>query len=120
MKNRKNSTSSTKKALTKGLGCDNIYFIGIGGIGMSALALYFKATNISVAGYDKTKTNITDNLANKGIDIHFEDGIVNIDDRYLNPETTLIIYTPAIPDNHKELTYLLMEKQRLRVYSDIF
>ena len=83
----------------------NIYFIGIGGIGMSALARYFKANNKHVAGYDKTKTEITDDLENLGILIHFEDDIDQIDSRFLNPENTLIIYTPAIPKNHKELNY---------------
>jgi len=83
----------------------NIYFIGIGGIGMSALARYFVANKKYVAGYDKTKTEITDSLEDLGIEIHFEDDIKQIDSRFLNSETTLIIYTPAIPKGHKELNY---------------
>ncbi|HEX9827517.1 MAG TPA: UDP-N-acetylmuramate--L-alanine ligase [Flavobacteriaceae bacterium] len=85
----------------------NIYFIGIGGIGMSALARYFDANNKYVAGYDKTKTEITDSLESLGIKIHFEDDVNNIESRFLNPDTTLIIYTPAIPKDHKELNYFM-------------
>ena len=83
----------------------NIYFIGIGGIGMSALAGYFHANKKYVAGYDKTQTEITDNLVALGISIHFDDSVANIETRYLNPETTLVIYTPAVPKNSMELTY---------------
>lgn len=83
----------------------NIYFIGIGGIGMSALARYFEAKNMQVAGYDKTRTEITDGLEDLGIKIHFEDDIKQIEPRFLNSETTLIVYTPAIPKDHKELNY---------------
>jgi len=83
----------------------NIYFIGIGGIGMSALARYFHANQKHVAGYDKTKTEITDSLADLGIKIHFEDALKNIEEQFLNPETTLIIYTPAVPKTHLELDY---------------
>lgn len=83
----------------------NIYFIGIGGIGMSALARYFVANKKFVAGYDKTRTEITDDLESLGVKIHFDDDLKQIDSRFLNPETTLIIYTPAIPKSHKELNY---------------
>ncbi len=83
----------------------NIYFIGIGGIGMSALARYFHANNKCVSGYDKTQTEITDSLLALGIDIHFKDAIENINTSFLNSETTLVVYTPAIPKNHLELNY---------------
>ena len=83
----------------------NVYFIGIGGIGMSALALYFNADGKHVAGYDKTQTDITNNLESKGINVHFKDSITHVEDRYLNPKTTLVVYTPAVPKEHKELTY---------------
>ncbi len=83
----------------------NIYFIGIGGIGMSALARYFKAKKMNVAGYDKTKSPITDTLEDLGIAIHFEDEVTNIPSEYLNAENTIIVYTPAIPKSHKELRY---------------
>lgn len=86
---------------------DSVYFIGIGGIGMSAIARYFHANKKSVTGYDKTKTEITNGLENLGIDIHFEDAIDNIDSRFLNSENTLVVYTPAIPKNHLQLQYFL-------------
>ncbi|WP_298892587.1 UDP-N-acetylmuramate--L-alanine ligase [uncultured Psychroserpens sp.] len=84
---------------------NNVYFIGIGGIGMSALARYFVAKGLTVGGYDKTKTDITDALVNLGVSIHFEDDVKQIKSEFLNPETSLIVYTPAIPKAHKELTY---------------
>jgi UDP-N-acetylmuramate--alanine ligase len=83
----------------------NIYFIGIGGIGMSALARYFYANKKHVAGYDKAKTDITDSLIDLGIQVHFDDAIDNIDSRFLNSANTLVVYTPAVPGNHSELTY---------------
>ena len=83
----------------------NVYFIGIGGIGMSALARYFVANKKYVAGYDKTRTEITDQLESLGVKIHFEDDINQIESSFLKPETTLIVYTPAIPKNHKEFNY---------------
>ena len=83
----------------------NIYFIGIGGIGMSALARYFKANNKHVAGYDKTQTEITNSLVDLGIQVHFEDEIKYIEAAFLDHEKTLVVYTPAIPNNHKELSY---------------
>ncbi|MEQ3663128.1 MULTISPECIES: UDP-N-acetylmuramate--L-alanine ligase [unclassified Olleya] len=85
----------------------NIYFIGIGGIGMSAIARYFSANGKQVGGYDKTKTDITDSLVALGISVTFKDDISNLDSHYLNPETTLIVYTPAVPKNHVQLNYFL-------------
>ena len=83
----------------------NIYFIGIGGIGMSALARYFHANKKHVAGYDKTRTEITDSLQDLGIEVHYEDSVSKIYARFLNSENTLVVYTPAVPSNHTELTY---------------
>ena len=85
----------------------NIYFIGIGGIGMSAIARYFSANGKQVGGYDKTKTDISDSLVALGISVTFKDDISNLDSHYLNPETTLIVYTPAVPKNHVQLNYFL-------------
>ena len=82
----------------------NVYFLGIGGIGMSALARYFKFTGRNVAGYDKTQTVLTDNLQKEGINVHFDDDIRNIPTNW-NPENTLAIYTPALPNDHKELEW---------------
>ncbi len=77
-----------------------IYFIGIGGIGMSALARYFNTQGVAVAGYDKTPTGLTADLEKEGVAIHFEDDIHKID-----KEATVIVYTPAIPVEHTELNY---------------
>jgi len=78
----------------------SIYFIGIGGIGMSALARYFNTQGVKVSGYDKTPTPLTDDLVKEGIQIHFEDDLAQID-----KEATVIVYTPAIPADHKELNF---------------
>jgi UDP-N-acetylmuramate--alanine ligase len=83
----------------------NVYFIGIGGIGMSALARYFHAKNKYISGYDKTPTEITDALIDLGISIHFEDSVANIHERFFNSNNTLVVYTPAIPKDHMELAY---------------
>jgi UDP-N-acetylmuramate--alanine ligase len=80
--------------------CKNIYFIGIGGIGMSALARYFNTQGVKVAGYDKTRTDLTHALETEGIKIHFEDDLNQID-----KQASVIVYTPAIPANHGELNY---------------
>jgi UDP-N-acetylmuramate--alanine ligase len=84
---------------------NNVYFIGIGGIGMSALARYFVANGKQVAGYDKTPSDITKGLQELGVYIHFNDDVIEVDPKYLNKENTLIIYTPAIPNSHSELTF---------------
>ena len=78
----------------------NIYFIGIGGIGMSALARYFVAKGCVVNGYDKTKTILTEALSELGINIHYEDNIDLID-----KNASVVVYTPAIPASHTELNY---------------
>jgi len=83
----------------------NIYFIGVGGIGMSALARYFVANGKNVAGYDKTQTELTDALETQGIEVHFKDNIDNISQTFLNPKKTLVVYTPAIPKEHSELNF---------------
>lgn len=84
----------------------NVYFIGIGGIGMSALARYFQNIGKKVSGYDKTPTMLTDELKASGMDIHFEDNIGLIPkDFYV--ENTLVIITPAVPVTHSEWNYFL-------------
>lgn len=77
-----------------------VYFLGIGGIGMSALARYFKSLGVIVSGYDKTETPLTKQLSGEGINIHYEDSIELIDKK-----AQLIVYTPAVPNNHKELNF---------------
>jgi len=83
----------------------NVFFIGIGGIGMSALARYFKYIDKNVAGYDKTMTPITDELVNHGISVHFEDEINQIPESCKQRENTLVIYTPAVPSSHAQLQF---------------
>ena len=84
----------------------NVYFIGIGGIGMSALARYFKNIGKNVAGYDKTETELTRELQQSGIEIHFEDNIDLIPKDYFI-ENTLVIITPAVPKSHSEWNFFL-------------
>ena len=84
----------------------NVFFIGIGGIGMSALARYFKFLGKNVSGYDKTQTVLTDELIISGINIHFEDRIDLIPTNFYL-ENTLVVITPAIPIHHSQWNYFL-------------
>lgn len=85
----------------------NFYFLGIGGIGMSALARYFHAQGKFVCGYDKTATKLTDELIAEGIQVHFEDSITQIPEKIKNdPKNCIIVYTPAVPKDHSELIFL--------------
>jgi UDP-N-acetylmuramate--alanine ligase len=84
---------------------DSIYFLGIGGIGMSALARWFKHKGLRVSGYDKTPTPLTHELMEEGMEIHFEDRIELIPG-YISKEKTLVVFTPAIPKTHVEFNYL--------------
>ena len=84
----------------------NVYFIGIGGIGMSAIARYFAVNGKKVAGCDVVASQITEDLADLGVEVHFEDAVTNIPISFLNKGKTLVVYTPAITDNHKEFNYL--------------
>lgn len=85
----------------------NIYFIGIGGIGMSAIARYFHRLGMNVAGYDKTSTHLTDELIAEGISIHFEDNLEAIDPIFFDVDRTLVVITPAIPIQHTEWNYFI-------------
>jgi len=84
---------------------DSVYFIGVGGIGMSALARYFVSQGKAVAGYDRVSTPLTDQLLREGIDICFEDRSQLIPKSFRNADRTLVIYTPAIPEIHQQLNY---------------
>ena len=97
----------------------NVYFIGIGGIGMSALACYFNANKKHIAGYDKTQTEITDGLEAIGIEIHFKEALSNIPKRFLNKENTLVVYTPAVPKNHLELNYFKTNRFQVLKRSEV-
>ncbi len=83
----------------------NIYFVGIGGIGMSALARYFLHEGCRVGGYDRTPSLLTEELEREGAEIHFEDDLSLIDGAFLDPAQCIVIYTPAIPKDHSELTH---------------
>ncbi len=97
----------------------NVYFVGIGGIGMSAIANYFKSNGKNVAGYDRVSTNITKSLENIGVTIHFEDSVELIHKDFKNNKNTIIVYTPAIPKNHSELNYFLDHKFTVLKRSEI-
>lgn len=82
-----------------------VYFIGAGGIGMSALVRYFLSKNKKVGGYDRTSSELTRKLIQEGALIHYEEAVDQIPETFLDPKTTLIVYTPAIPEEHTELQY---------------
>ena len=83
----------------------SVYFVGAGGIGMSALIRYFLANGKRVGGYDKTPSALTEALIKEGADIHYVDDVAMIAVDFLSPADTLVVYTPAIPETHTELTY---------------
>lgn len=82
-----------------------VYFIGAGGIGMSALVRYFLSKGKKVGGYDRTPSELTEKLKEEGAEIHYEENVDLIPSDFRNRETTLVVYTPAIPADHKELVY---------------
>ena len=82
-----------------------VYFVGAGGIGMSAIARYFIHRGIVVAGYDKTPSNLTKQLEKEGMLIHYTEDVTEIPHACKDPKTCLVIYTPAIPAEHKELIF---------------
>ena len=82
-----------------------VYFIGAGGIGMSALVRYFLSIGKKVAGYDRTPSELTQRLIAEGADIHYEENVEYIPNEFHDPNTTLVVYTPAIPATHAELIY---------------
>lgn len=83
---------------------NRIYFIGIGGIGMSALARYFLDEGWTVGGYDRAESDLTRRLSEAGAKIHYEDDVKLIPDEFLDPELTAVVYTPAVPAEHTEFT----------------
>ena len=82
-----------------------VYFVGAGGIGMSAIARYFLSKKLVVAGYDKTPSNLTHELEKEGMLIHYEENVELIPEACKDARNTLVVYTPAIPAEHKELVY---------------
>ena len=112
MNNYSNILKSLKVAPLENSG--GIYFLGIGGIGMSALARYFNSIGVKVSGYDKTNTPLTEQLTAEGIAIHFEDNVEMIDKM-----VPLVVYTPAVPKSHKELNYFQQNNYPVIKRSDV-
>ena len=83
----------------------NVYFLGIGGIGMSALARYFLHEGRRVAGYDRTRSHLTEELEAEGAAVHYEDDMRLIPGEFLDPKETMVVYTPAVPQDHSEYRY---------------
>ena len=95
-------------------GLKRIYFIGVGGIGMSAIARYFNAKGVVVSGYDKTATPLTKQLVAEGIKVHYEDNI-----EFIDKEAQVIVYTPAVPKEHMELNYYQQNNYTVVKRSDV-
>lgn len=95
-------------------GIKKIYFIGIGGIGMSALARYFKSQGKSVSGYDKTETTLTKQLAEEGIPVHYDEDL-----NQAPKDADIVVYTPAVPATHKELQYYRNNNYQLLKRSEV-
>jgi len=87
----------------------NVYFLGIGGIGMSALARYFMHEGKRVAGYDRTPSQLTAELEAEGAAIHYEDDMASVPAAFRDKSTTVVVYTPAVPAEHSELTWFRRE-----------
>lgn len=83
----------------------SVYFVGAGGIGMSALIRYFLHKGYNVGGYDKTPSALTQTLIEEGADIHYEDNLELVAPCFKDKESTLVVYTPAVPDDHSELSF---------------
>lgn len=97
----------------------HVYFIGIGGIGMSALARFFKFQGKEVAGYDRTPTTLTRDLEREGIKIGFTDTLEAIPEAFRNSEKILVVYTPAIPKEHTQLNYFIREGFLLKKRAEV-
>ncbi|WP_302604388.1 UDP-N-acetylmuramate--L-alanine ligase [uncultured Alistipes sp.] len=82
-----------------------VYFLGIGGIGMSALARYFLHEGKRVAGYDRTPSRLTAELETEGAEVHYDDDVQAIPAAFLDPRDTMVVYTPAVPQDHSEYRY---------------
>jgi UDP-N-acetylmuramate--alanine ligase len=92
-----------------------VYFLGVGGIGMSAIARYFKSLGCNVVGYDKTKTILTEKLASEGVVVHYDEDVSQIPTAIKNQDKgTLVVYTPAIPKENNELIYF--KEQGIKLY----
>jgi UDP-N-acetylmuramate--alanine ligase len=92
----------------------SVYFIGIGGIGMSAIARFFESRGVKVSGYDKTPTTLTKELESAGIAVHYEDNV-----ELIPKDAELVVYTPAVPKDHKELVYYQQHGYKVVKRSDV-
>ncbi len=110
----KNISSTAPNALLNELLQGSVYFLGIGGIGMSALARYFISRGCKVSGYDKTSTKLTRQLEAEGMHIHYEDNVELVD-----KDASLVLYTPAVPANHSELNFYRSNSYRLMKRSEV-
>ena len=97
---------------------NKVYFIGIGGIGMSAIARYYLSKGYLVGGYDLTPSPLTEELSREGASIHYQDDVALIPECFRSPET-LVVYTPAIPKNHSEFVYFSTNGYRVLKRSEI-
>ncbi len=95
------------------------YFLGIGGIGMSAIARFYKAKGFVVGGYDRTQTKITDDLIDEGIKVIFDDNISAIPSEFIDVNKTLIIITPAVPKDHEQLEYFEQHNYKILKRSEV-
>jgi len=98
---------------------ENVYLVGIGGIGMSALARYFLKKGFRVGGYDRSATMLTAELIKEGCDVHYKEDIRLVDEVFCDPLRTLIIYTPAVPAGHKELAYFRQKGHQVKKRSEV-
>lgn len=97
----------------------NFYFLGIGGIGMSALARYFHTKGYRVAGYDRTPSALTKKLEEEGIPVNYEDGEDKIEEVFRDPATTWVVYTPAVPEENCQYRYFLQQGFHLQKRSEV-
>ena len=104
LSNRKSTKPEPKKAKKKQSN-KRYFFLGIGGIGMSAIARYFHKQGHLVAGYDLTKTPLTEKLEEEGINIHYKDNISLVPVKFMDRDNTVVIYTPAVPDDMSEKVF---------------
>jgi len=92
----------------------SVYFIGIGGIGMSALARFFHSNGILVSGYDRGETSLVKELQSEGIEIHFDENLDSIP-----KDVDIVVYTPAVPKDHKELLFYQQNGYKVVKRSDV-
>lgn len=97
---------------------ENIYFVGVGGIGMSALARFFKSKGRHVCGYDRTETELTKKLTEEGIEIHYTDD-VNLIPKNFTKENTLVVYTPAVPIEYSEYQHFIKNGYKIMKRSEV-